>query len=188
MGEFNKIKILEGVKYLLFPRITYNNTIYSALWYTDSKINHILPVTVVENEIIKSYFKVSRGTDGKLTECKSEELPEFVMMDGLTFSPDIDSYISIETGSVILTEGNYFRNDSSADFLRVNGYNVTFAITELSYHLLQIEEGLDVVKFYSMTIDVTENANTMNVRRATVLKGNPFDIILETNGINRYRI
>lgn len=161
---------------------TDNGTLYSPFWNYGS----IKECTVASNCTLNSYPDCKYiNSNIAQYDYIVYDLPEFTPIERLNFSNN-SVELTVTAGSVVLTEGNYFRDDNSADFLSVNGYNVTFAITETSFHLLQTEEGLDVVEFYPMTIEVTENANTLNVRRATVLKGNPFNIILETGDINRY--
>ena len=162
-----------------------DEVVYSVLWYRKNSIGHIRESVINTNCTLSKYAITEYSRDGILTLYETHDLPKYVIMDKLTFQNN-DCALSVKAGSVVLTEGKYFRDDNSADFLCVNGYNVTFVITETSYYLLQTEEGLDVIEFYPMTIDVTENANTLNVRRAIVLEGNPFDIILKTNNINRY--
>ena len=162
-----------------------NGVVYSALY--DKDTNHIVPceVDIINTKLVK-YAVTEYDENGILKSYKTYDLPEFVVMGKLELPPEDSVKITVECGSVVLTEGDYFLDNNSANFLRVNGWNVTFVITELPYHLLEIEEDLDIVEFYPMTINVTENANTLDVRGATVLKGNPFDIILKTNNINRY--
>lgn len=162
-----------------------DEVVYSVLWYRKNSIGHIRESVINTDCTLSKYAITEYSRDGILILYETRDLPKYVIMDKLTFQNN-DCTLFVKAGSVVLTEGKYFRDDDSADFLCVNGYNVTFTITELSYHLLQIEENLNVVEFYPMIVNVTENANTLNVRGAIALEGNPFDIILETNGINRY--
>lgn len=181
MSDFNKIKSLGGVTYNLFPQITYNNTIYSTLWYTESETNHILPFTIAKNESITKYFKVNRGTDGKLTECQSEELPEFVIMDEVTLKYNTDPVISIKAGSVVLTKGDYFRNDSSTDFLRVNGWYKEYAL-DIDNSLAKLIGILNNTVWFNTHVFEVDNTNinSLNIRNATTLKGDPFTFQLQT--------
>lgn len=177
-----------------------DGVVYSALYNRDT--NHIVPceVDIINTKLIK-YAVTEYDNNGILTSYKTYDLPDFVVMEKLEFPPEDSVKLTVECGSVVLTKGDYFRDDNSANFLRVNGwYTVYEYIEDESSNVISVrnvDESNIQGTFEINTVTVNVSDRAMNLGRlyvsstnsdtdAKFVKGNPFDIILKNGNTTGY--
>lgn len=153
-----------------------NKVLYSVLWYTRNGINHIR-ASFINTDCELSKYAIKGYNSGILSSYEKIDLPEFVIMDKMTFQ-NSSATLTIKKGSVILTEGEYFSNNR----LQVSGWYASVA------GLIASKPGSDVIISYYGNATEIEFTPTqvdgsvfgekyiLNINGPTALKGNPFNI------------